>query len=124
MMEASATTTQGLVSYGAMKVANVHGLMSLGGISVEDGSWIPLRENPEEAMARAVKNLPEGADPRVSLILYEVRFRDHGVSHYFKENILWKHAGGYRFYANLPQLTTSQSGEVLRELDDNLQMAS
>ena len=29
-------------------------------------------------------------------------FTDHGVSHYFKENILSKHGGGYRFYANLP----------------------
>ena len=124
MMEASATTTQGLVLYGAMQVADVQGLMSLGGISVKDGSWIPLRENPEAAMARAAEDLPEGADRKVSLILYGVRFTDHGVSHYFKENILWKHGGGYRFYANLPRLTTSQSGEVLHELDDDLQMVS
>ena len=30
--------------------------------------------------------------------LYTVRFTNHGVSRYFKDNILWKHGGGYRFY--------------------------
>jgi hypothetical protein len=107
-----------------MKVADVDDLMSLGGIPVKDGWWIPLRENPEAAMARAAEDLPEGEDPKLLLILYKVRFTEHGVSHYVKKNILWRHGGGYRFYASLPRCTTSQSGDLLHKLDDDLWMVS
>ena len=93
MMEASATATERLVLYGAMKVADFDGLNSLGRIPVKDGSWIPLRENPEAAMDRAAKDLPDGEDPRLVLILYRVRFTGHGVSHYSEKSILWKHGG-------------------------------
>ena len=115
-----ADTAPGLVVYGFIRGTDLPACESLGGISVSLGgeSWIALRGTHSDALDRASWNLSEGENPKTSLIVYTVRFTDLGVSHYFKENTLSKHGGGYRVYDDLAFRTISQSGEELHHSTD------
>jgi hypothetical protein len=115
-----ADTAPGLVVYGSIRGTDLPDCLSLKAMSKSLGgeSWIQLRETHLGALNRASWNLSEDENPKTTLVVYTVRFTDLGVSHYFKENILTKHAGGYRFYNDLAFRTVSQNGEDLHHIHD------
>ena len=114
MMQATANATQELVLYGAIQVTDLDTFNARGVPVEDDGSWIALRDNPEDAVKRAAQDLPTGEDLKKLLLIYTVRFTDYGVSHYFRQDILTKkpYYGSYRFYASLPLCATSEGGDL------------
>ena len=87
-------------------------------------AWIPMNKSPEEALKRAHWGAPERGEndlhPKHDFRVFQIEFTAHGFGYFHLANVLTTHKDweAWRFYGNIYETVSTESGDILVQLTD------